>query len=176
MGAPNRTRTHNLSQWQLQAQLHPTPMDAKTRQQKLDPGRARFRTWQLYRARGSIASSQETNSGYEVQTSPQGWQAQHPQALFATPTAKQNSGDPLAYTINSVRTAPVDSVRDLKSTVVGKPMALTTSYVQTLETVFTPGGTCSTLHVPTVMTTPNGETPATGESVSTFCMTNPSTH
>jgi hypothetical protein len=99
----------------------------ETRQQKLDLGRARFRTWQLQRARACIVSSPESDSGYDVHTSPQGWQAQHPQALFATPTAKQSAGDPLACktSTNSVHMAPVDSVRELTRTMVG--MVLTSS-------------------------------------------------
>jgi hypothetical protein len=126
-------------------------VDANTLQQKLDLGRARFRTWQLPRVRSNIVSLPESERGYDVQTSPQGWQSQDPQDLFATPTAKQSAGYPLACTIstNSVTTDPVDLVRGTTHTMVGKPMALMTSHVQTLETVFTPGGTCSTPHVQT---------------------------
>jgi hypothetical protein len=52
--------------------------------------------WQ-HRERASLhqdsVSSPESDSGYDAQTSPQGWQAQHPQAIFASPMAKQSAGD-----------------------------------------------------------------------------------
>jgi hypothetical protein len=88
-----------------------------------------------------------------AQTSPKDGTLPSPQALFATPTAKESAVEP-SIACNST----IDNSADA-------PLAC--------KTAFTPGGTCSTPHVPTVMTTPNGATPATGEPVSTFCMTNP---
>jgi hypothetical protein len=57
--------------------------------------------------------------GHDVQTLPQGWQTQLPQALFATPTAKQSAGKNLnaCNTINTVQMAP--ECRELTSTMAG---------------------------------------------------------
>jgi hypothetical protein len=108
-----------------------------------------------------------TDHGQGAQTLPQGWQAQNPQALFATPTAKQSVGYHLACTIstNTVLKAPVDQVQVTPCTIVCKHMA------QTLSTASSPGGNCSTPFVLTVTTTPIGSTPATGKT-STFCVAN----
>jgi hypothetical protein len=96
----------------------------------------------------------ESDQWYDLQTSPQGWQAQKPQELCVTPVAKQSAGDNLTCKIstNSVRTALVDSVREPTSTMIGKHMS------QTHSIASSPGGTYSTPLVPAVTTTPLGVT------------------
>ena len=54
--------------------------------------------------------------------SPQGWQAQHPQVLFATPTAKLLADDHLAcntYTEQMKNRTTVDLVQEAASSMVG---------------------------------------------------------
>jgi hypothetical protein len=58
-----------------------------------------------------------------------------------------------------------------KHAMVGKPLALLLSHVQTRESD-TPSGYCSNPHVPTVMIITNKTTPATGEPVSNSVTTN----
>ena len=78
--------------------------------------------WQL-RERASMhqdsVSSPESDSKYDVQTSPQGWQTQLPQALFATPMAKQSAGDHLACKISTNTVQMASECRGLTSTMAG---------------------------------------------------------
>ena len=109
--------------------------------------------------------------GHDVQTSPQGWQATHPQALFATPTAKISAGDHLACktSTNTVQMAP--ECRGLTSTMAG--MVHVPLLGMHMDNTPSPApwtsGSCSILLSPAAKTTPYGATPATGEPVSTFC-------
>ena len=104
-------------------------------------------------------TTSESDRGQDAQTSPQDCTVQRPQALFATPTAKQSAGHPLVCTIstNSVHTAAVDSVTELTSTMVG--MVLTSSgesLARTPSDASSPGGNCSIPLILAVTTTPTG--------------------
>jgi hypothetical protein len=118
----------------------------------------------------TVQQSQWDNFGQDA-PSPQDCPALRPQALFAIPQVKISADDPFACnSTTSVLAASVDSIQGTTCTMVGKPLALPLSPVQTHESD-TPSGYCSNPHVPTVMITPNATTPATGEPVSNSVIT-----
>jgi len=109
--------------------------------------------------------------GHDVHTSPQGWQTQHHQALFATPTAKQSAGKISTLATQSI---PCKWPPSAGSSRARWPVWCLSKVVSTWSSLLNAqapwtSGNCSIPRAPAAKTTSYGAKQATGEPVSTFC-------